>query len=507
MSTADTQLHRPDLPELESVSVGGGSYEALIKLIWLLISIGVGFAVMLVYVAIWLPLKSLWQNIYGVLLIGSISALLFALITALFTNWFDFSCKTDSQGITVRGILRKRFISWQDMQILKVKTVKSDKGTMNVLKVTGLQIPVTRLFGIDWEILAASIWQHLRKFGKADDSYLSPGARSLWMPIPGDVPMEMDWANPKAPNWPVLLAAAIFVLFLVAIGWLLSVNGWLDKSVNSLFHMANGIIPVVYIAIRDRLMMARSVSIRADRFEAVTPRGRIDLPWSKIKNIHWDKNHSLIIGASTSAFGKVAVIPFLKNDPDSPRPMLSIIRRLRSSEQPMAIIIPEFLLTSDVITPAFANDDIVEWRRVSRFATCVAVFMNVFLIMIAIRIKSFFHNIIPEPVIPILFGILILYNLLAIWRFSKTYKADANGITIGTVFNSRLIKWHEISRYSVKRSSFNNMYTRTLLDTSGRRLLTLNIAGGYSADADRFAAYLDMKLAHVRQDEDRFIRS
>lgn len=169
----DVTEHLPDLPGLNNVRtpLPGVQLACLGCAAMLLMSIGVAI--------------SGWV-LYG--LLGILGAIVLCIIIIKLD---ETRVTIDERGITYIRWLHRRFIAWDDVELAITDIEPS--GTEYIKLVSSsitLCLPVND-FGSAY--LEASIFQHLRRVGKADRIALSPEAASFWYPIPHDIPEEMVW--------------------------------------------------------------------------------------------------------------------------------------------------------------------------------------------------------------------------------------------------------------------------------------------------------------------------
>jgi hypothetical protein len=79
-----------------------------------------------------------------------------------------------------------------------------------------------------------------------------------------------------------------------------------------------------------------------------------------------------------------------------------------------------------------------------------------------------------------------------------TYRADSRGLTVSFLSGRKFIDWREVASYMVTPGS-GSKAGRVLTDPSGRVLLKLPFYERANPDAENFMAYLDARLAPVRQ--------
>lgn len=490
-----------DLPELDSVTWGNGSMYALNVIGWIVVAVLLGAlcgaaAILLVRLVL-----GRWP---AIMVCIAISVGFVGLIAAWCTrrNWFDWQWTTDAEGLTIRGLFRTRRVAWSE--ITEARGDAKSSGKIYVLKTHSTKLVATELHG-GGELFGASVYQHLRRFGKADESLLTPGARTFWMPIPREVPDEMDWHNPKPPNWSIAAAVMIAIVIAVPLAYYLGSKIKLHTWWNVLPHNGWLLIAWAYKMLRERLIMARSVAIRHDHIEMRTPRGLVFLPWTDIRYVHWD-NSRRTLGLGKAIFTDVAVIPYRPDWPDSAACILAIIRHLRLARHTPPVTIPAQLVPmmySGEIAPvsAFAKGDAVEFKAGSASLAMTTVLLCTVpgaIIWWLIRDPArMFRTRIPDwifilPMVFLALGVVIFFVAIT------TYRADSRGITVSFLGRRKFIDWREVASYVVTPGRRGS---RALMDASGRVLLKLPLYERADPSAESFAAYLDARLAPVRRDD------
>lgn len=495
-----------DLPELDSVSAGGrGSYVVNV-IAWLFASLLAGGVCGGVYALVRLGSRSGidWIAFAAIVAVGAVVAAF--LMTK--TNWFDCNWTTDSSGLAVSGPFRERLIAWSEVMEATGKTALGDKMTVT-LKTSLGKIVLSDAFDATGGTIGASIYQHLRRYGKSDESLLSPGARTFWTPIPREVPNEMDWHNPKPPDWPLTLVIALLVVVVVVLAYFVGPRLDWGHAWSFLHQFAGALIPLGYHKFRERLIAARSVSVRHDGIEMRTARGMVYVPWTDIGCVSWhQQQNTLTIGRST--YSDVAMIRYRADDPTSATLILAIIRQLRAVHHQPPVVIPKPLLPMLGLagvwqTGGAASGEPVEVRPLKgRPLVVVVVVLLGAAIVFALAWSRHLFPFVPRVLSA--FAILnLLTGLLLLRQSTLVYRADAEGITVKSLGQSRLIRWQDVASYITKQSALVSAQNRVLKDLSGRTLLTLALPEGSRSDIDLFLACVDAKLAPVRQDNTRVL--
>lgn len=489
-----------DLPELETVTSGGRAMHAISVFGWLLITIVLAAACA---VATELLIGLIIHRWLGIPVCVALTLGFMPLIATWLArkSGFDWQWTTDAGGLTVSGLFRKRHIAWSE--ITEAKGKANSGGRAYYLKTESTKLTFADMVQASGELIGASIYQHLRRFGKADESLLTPSARTFWMPIPDEVPDEMDWHNPKPPNWSIALVVTVAIIIAAPIAYYLGPRIKLGRVWDILSHNGWLLIAGAYKALRDRLITARSVAIRRDHLEMRTPRGLVFLPWNEIRFVHWDNaRKSLALGRAM--YTDVAVIPYRAEWPDSAACILAIIRHLRLARHTPPVPIPTQLLSvmySGTIAPvsAFSDSDAVE-VKVAHASVGVA---GVLLCAIPAAIiwwlmkdpARMFKMRIPSWIfmLPIVFVVVAaVVSLVA----RTTYRADSRGITVNLLGRRKFIDWRDVASYVVTPGRRGS---RVLMDPVGRVLVKLPFSERADPSAESFTAYLDARLAPVRQ--------
>jgi|GEM_PF-3396102 len=488
-----------DLPELESVTCGGPAAHAVSVIGWIVISLFLGaFCAAAIEIAARLVTHR-WPGPMIYVPVG----VCFAGVAALWLarkNWLDWQWTTDSAGVSVHMLFGKRQVAWSEITEASVKSGSS--GRIYYLRTASGRFGVADMRSSVGELIGASIYQHLRRFGKADESLLTPGARTLWMPIPREVPEEMDWHNPKPPNWSIALAVTVVIAIAAPIAFFLAKKIKLEPFWNALSHNGWLLIVGAYKMLRERLIMAHIVAIRHDHIEMRTPRGLVFLPWTDIHYVHWDNTRkTLSLGRTT--YTDVAVIPYRQDWPDSAACILAIIRHLREAHHTPPVVIPSQLvgiMYSGKVGPvsAFGDGDSLTLRCGSlTFGAPIA------LLSVPLAVVAFWTVFSPsgwQGIRPLYLVLAALSEVLAItliFASITTYRADASGLTASNLGRRKFIDWRDVASYVVTPGS-GPKSGRVLIGTMGEVLARLPYSRA-AADSETFLAYLDARLAPVRQ--------
>ena len=492
------QLQLADLPELDSVTSGGRGLRIVSMIGLAVVSLFFGALVAAIYALIRVEGQHAQFTLVESLVVGVAGAVVSALLM-LRTNWFEYQWTTDSTGLTIKGLSRTRRIDWSQVIDVKAKAMAGDKVSCTVRTTVG-KITLSDMFDDHSGLLAASLYQHLRRYGKAAESILTRGARTFWMPISREVPNEMDWHDPKPPEWSVTLAVTVLVLVAVPVIYYLGPRVDWGQAWNFLHQFAAAIIPLGYRKFRERLIAAHVVSVRHDGIEMRTARRLIYLPWREVKYVQWQQQNTFTIGKST--YRDVAIIRYRRNDPDSAAVVLSIIRQLRAVHHTPPVVIPAPMRSMLIGNTQWQSTD------VSKDAPLQVRPMKAQLLVIAGVAIAFEISLVTSlwkcgTISGIIFCSICILNAIGIismiHQATTIYRADSEGITVTSFGKRKLIKWHDVTSYTVSPVSSTIAAKRVLKDFSGHTLFWIVINEGVRPDHDRFLAYLDAKLAPVRQ--------
>lgn len=159
----------PDLPGLESVeSKSGGGCNPIF-----------GCGLLIFFPVFGIASHIAWYGILASIIVTLGVNLLYYYLT-------DITYATSPDGIQIKRKLGSTVIPWTNIRRASFNPIwPSSEITLETQ--TGKRIKVTAP-----PVLEASIWQHLRRIGRADNARLSEEALSIWAPIPDDIPYEME---------------------------------------------------------------------------------------------------------------------------------------------------------------------------------------------------------------------------------------------------------------------------------------------------------------------------
>lgn len=206
-----------------------------------------------------------------------------ALVAALHKE--DYWWQTDHRGVFALGYNRKRFVAWDHIAGAKSTDDSYILSSTDIELVVPLK-PAASMFLSDK--LAASLWQHLRRVGLAEDIDLPKAAETFWTDIAESVPREIEW-----------------------------------KKGFFRFRMTDD-----YFEVR-KFLCHRKVEWKHVTFAR----------WSRIGL----KSRGILIGSSRPR--SRTTVPYIPDDKVSRGVILALIRRLRTAGQPQAIPIPAELLS------------------------------------------------------------------------------------------------------------------------------------------------------------------
>ncbi|MEN6371299.1 MAG: hypothetical protein ABFD64_04720 [Armatimonadota bacterium] len=174
----NSTLNLPELPSLEETRMNFGGWNPLCclpiigSLIYLIVTRYYAFSLYLVACCI---LFFLYARLSGIKVI------------------------VDKTGIEIESFSRKRFIAWQDV-VDAYTTPEDSRYTKDiVVKSNTTIISFTAPVETHYELIEASIRQHLSRYGKAGGFILSDDSLSIWAEIPEDIPDEIDYID-NAPE-------------------------------------------------------------------------------------------------------------------------------------------------------------------------------------------------------------------------------------------------------------------------------------------------------------------
>lgn len=341
MTTKDLTMTEqlPDLPGLESVEAGIGRTLPLgvVMLAVLFLIVGGALWSLREYREF---LGERCGFVYGVTAVAAVASIW--VTVGILTG--DYHWRTTPDGLFARSILRRRFVRWGEVrQATSRQSALRTVPSYTITASTGKFSIYPGTYSIIG--LYASIWQHLRRVGRADGLILPVEALSIWDRIPDELPSEMDWTDARPPLlWPYIAIPAVFAAGVLWFSATEAMDGRYFIAV--LMILFSSILPLMFTSmLREIRSSARQVTLHEDRLEAVTPRASIVLPWSEVTNGKWEYDSCsggfrILIGGSGSV---QAGIPYRPTSEESSKLILAIIRRLRTAGRPQALPVPDLL--------------------------------------------------------------------------------------------------------------------------------------------------------------------
>ncbi|MHB1459069.1 MAG: PH domain-containing protein [Armatimonadota bacterium] len=338
--------NRPDLPELESVRTSNGQYLPILILFGALNS-------QIIYAIIRGYFKyEQYLDTKEKLIVALIPACVIYIIVRILSGFHSYA--TDRNGITMRGVLRRRFIPWMDIKA--ASTAQTRIGSIVLILETNngtVRIDPRGFGSSTWnaDSIVASTWQHLRRFGRARDIKLSENALKLWEPIPDSVPEEMTWGHPPSRKTKAgaVAGTAFFILPIIGI--------WVSPDMSThtlLFSITLTILSAVLVRLIyvQTMLRAHLVHVKRDGLQAELVSLSVYIPWPDVTSAQWYTTGSdahLVI--RSSAPKREVYIPFTSGDAESERLIMSIFRYLRKTGMKQAIVMPEmYSMNPDALT-------------------------------------------------------------------------------------------------------------------------------------------------------------
>ncbi len=474
----------PDLPSLEEVEVKNtrNTLSIVALLLMFVLMLGPMTYLHVAYLRQYIPNRFL-------VLIGLMCLLVLWVIYRLVTA--DYHFVVDRTGVRVRGLIRRRAISWSEITGAEM----SDTGdaTIRLHTADGDLVIGPGLRYTEVDRLLASIWQHLRQIGKADRVRPTAGALTFWDDIPAP-DQELHWGKrPHPARWLMLLFPLGMVVMTI---WLL-----LSES-----HVPHSLVFFGPIVLMTWIMMAfvtrewsrevTRVVVRDDELEAETSVRTLRLPWSEIDFAQWGQ-YQLAVGSQR--LHKILLIPSRLGTEDSERLILGIIRELRTAGKPQATVIPDVLRAT---ASAAAKDttghlDPIE-TRTSRSDRVALVAMAV--IFGAPMCAASVQHVFPGWLVAICTVVGAAIIGLIVWRICASYRLQANDDGISKTFlgKTNTIRWQDIAAIRTPASEAERLQGRRLLvNAKGKSLMSIPPSVGTAADRTAFTAYIEAKLSQT----------
>lgn len=258
------------------------------------------------------------------------------------TNWFDCIWRTSPDGLIITGLFRRRIIKWEDVIQVSTKCPRLRKSCAYLIRTNK---DATLLPNLKPEV-SASVWMHLKAHKKAQDMELTQDARSFWMPIPNSIRQNLEWINPLPPRIPAVIASLI--LF-----------SWVIYSVDQRMHIIRSphhiifdvAITLILTAPHNIFRIPLQMRLHNDSTEVKTLLGSYQLQWKDVKSLTWEQHRQLRTAVlCLSRMKKVKIPwdserrePWDKEKPESIELILGIVRALRSTQNPIPVVMPETL--------------------------------------------------------------------------------------------------------------------------------------------------------------------
>lgn len=484
--------NRPDLPELESVEVN--AYSTL-RFAGVLTASMFAFAGSL----IWLYFK--YFHYFGAELpiMTVFIGLMVATIMYMGVRAFgaDYYWRTDSNGLTARGIFGRKLLKWSDITTVRTTGSGTYSATYSIeTEMNKARIPSHGMGGFYlMPVLIGSIWQHLRKHGKEDGLSFSDDVDSLWDEIPESVPSAMDWENRRPPRVAGLVLALAFFLGMPLGALVLLAREPRPVSVVVRMVLLLSYLYMAWLHTREFRETTRRVTMSGDGLEATLPNGKVRIRWEDVCRARWDflNFHRILLPVPRG--GRI-LVPIDLRDDESCLLILAIIRRLRSVSTPIRLCIPVNLravAATGVLTNQKVSDD--SELGLSTFERLMFSFMVglVGLIVFAQGTRQ------PNP--PAWQMVSVAGVIAAVcWLVGGTYilRVDPVGVSKRFLWWRTDVPWNAVTGLSViQRVVGDRLPTRLLRDTSGNLLMRIAPNMGMRRDQERFDQVLNVYLSRI----------
>lgn len=335
----------PDLPSLERVEANLTSEALPIAGVALFAATGVTAAFVLLYLR--------YRGYFGAQAVIIQAAIgVFALLAVwVVVKALGAICRwsSDPDGLTGRSVLRTIRIRWSDVSRATSRRTAYGE-TSHVLETgDGRRMTVTPYrSGFGLTAIQASIWQHLRRAGRAESLELPESAVSLWDEIPDSVPSSIEWTDPgsRLPMW-IFLSLIAFGLVVMTVG--MTSSAWRRGDARGVAASAVfGLVLAGLLACLLRSTCRIPVRIVTDdaSIETTAPGSGQTMRWEDVASARWvrmegDGGYGLDIRAVD---GKPGILVPYRTSSEAPAMLiLSVIRRLRTAGHPQAVPIPDRL--------------------------------------------------------------------------------------------------------------------------------------------------------------------
>lgn len=481
MDTATDNLIRnlPDLPELESVEVRDWGTLARVA------------AFLVVYVVLPLALF-LWmyQGLQQFLPDGIIYALGLMAVLGAWLVWrivsTDYYYRTDRAGMTQKGVFRRRFIDWSDVECVQVSEGISSQPSLRIRTRTTALVISSSCRGADTDVLFASVWQHLRRIGKDEGLQPTPRALSLWDCIPDGPSQDLTWGKaPHRVQWLIVLLLATLFSIVPILLWLTSEPT--DRTAIILL----AVVCLIGLAVTS-VAWAKSttgVVVSEEGIEAQRHTGTVSLRWEDVDSFRWTGLAMLI---KSRRARKSLSVPFVAGNKDSERVILRVIRKLRHVSPEKPVLVPDSLrqLADVALREADAQAEV----KMSR-SDMAAIFVIVGLYALGLSYVAVAEWMWGGAAMAAA-GIALLILLVRLVTGSYSMKADAQGITRSFLGKSKLIRWENIGSCVPSKYASERIRGRmTLCDNNEKRLLDIPPGVGSARDRSAFMALVQSRLS------------
>lgn len=464
---------RPDLPELESVEARTPVFIVLIVLL---------LTSPLTYMTYWTYSNSdklLSADLQLRLILGvAIAIFLLLSLWILYRFLFDhYYWKTDSNGLTVRSVVRRRFIPWSDV----IQTTN----TCSVLYLSSGRLTIRKMHNRAQNLIICSIWQHLRRLGKVTDADLPEYADSFWDRIPDQLPREMEWINPKPARIVLNVIVSIAVIVSISVGFFF-IPGYKDNE--AWFMVIFAAISVGFICglfILQQLITARRFHLNGGHFEAVKAYDTINASFSEITRAVFEiQNTTLCINK------KKVRVPYNSSDENLQKLRLALIRVLREHGHLETTTISDDLRKSRIATIIPIKEPVE--LKLSRFKMFFWPSMCwLYALLFLLSLTSPNNN--PAVSVGAAIGLVLLSIPIFLATRSFRLVIDSEGIARHCLNSHEVIKWTGVAEYIiVPRVSYSPK--RLLKNSQGKVLMEISpwVEG---EEEKRFFKHLDSILA------------
>lgn len=466
----------PDLPGLESVEAR--STDTL-----LIMTIALIAALTPVVTGIWAELdyhtvlRSTNRSVLAATLVMTAAAA-YAVYQVLTTG---YRWSTDADGITERGLLRRRRILWKDV----LRAESRLNGSLSPTHCIQSAARAIKFGGIQdreyvFPALAASCWQHLRRVGKADRFLLRTVELSLWDSIPGEA-LESVEVKERAASDRTIRLFTLALLTGMAFMW---------SSDYRQFWPWIGIASLVSLAIMVRNIAKNPIEchyVIDSQGLRILGKGSHFIAWNTVTNIRGSAPRTITV---TTNEGKALLVGPQGNKEKAQRAILAWIRHKR--DLGMAVPIPDHLrlVQSLVGSPA----ERLDLRMPSYARYCYASGPGL-LALLAIIAPPFRGGYNRDDIIA---GCAVLLATALVYLACSVYHvtADEREIVRTCILGTKRVQWSDVVKYERNIMPKPNSPRRIKLkDAHGNVLISLG--QDFVPDWYQLVAYVDIRLAHL----------